>query len=52
MLDAGRVLLINDNDFAVPEGTGTQAAKNCLWVVGLPGLLPAAPAHTGLTPER
>ena len=52
VLDAGRVLLINDNDFAVPEGTGTQAAKNCLWVVGLPGLLPAAPAHTGLTPER
>jgi hypothetical protein len=52
VLDAGRVLLINDNDFAVPEGTGTQAARNCLWVVGLPAPLPAGPAHTGLTPER
>jgi hypothetical protein len=52
VLDAGRVLLVNDNDFAVPEGTGTQAARNCLWVVGLPVPLPAGPAHTGLTAER
>jgi hypothetical protein len=52
VLDAGRVLLVNDNDFAVPEGTGTQAARNCLWVVGLPAPLPAGPAHTGLTAER
>lgn len=52
VLDAGRVLLINDNDFAVPEGTGTQAARNCLWVVGLPAPLPAGPAHTGLTATR
>jgi len=52
VLDAGRLLLVNDNDFAVPEGTGTQAAKNCLWVVRLPGSLPAGPAHTGLTAER
>jgi hypothetical protein len=50
VLDAGRVLLVNDNDFAVPEGTGPQAAKTCLWVVGLPVPLPAGPAHTGLTP--
>jgi hypothetical protein len=52
VLDAGRVLLVNDNDFAVPEGTGSQAARNCLWVVGLPAPLPAGPAHTGLTAER
>jgi hypothetical protein len=52
VLDAGRVLFVNDNDFAVPEGTGTQAARNCLWVVGLPAPLPAGPAHKGLTAER
>jgi len=52
VLDAGRLLLVNDNDFAVPEAAGTQAARNCLWVVGLPAPLPAGPAHTGLTPER
>jgi hypothetical protein len=52
VLDANRVLLVNDNDFAVPEGTGTEPAKTCLWVVGLPAPLPAGPAHTGLTAAR
>lgn len=52
VLDAGRVLFVNDNDFAVPEGTGTQAAKTCLWVVGLPSPLSAGPARFGLAAER
>ena len=39
VLDDRRVILCNDNDFAVPgsaAGGGDGAARSCLWVIGLP----------------
>jgi hypothetical protein len=43
VLDDRRLLLVNDNDFAVPGskagGDGEAAARSCLWVIGLPAPL-------------
>ncbi|MFM8494239.1 MAG: esterase-like activity of phytase family protein [Planctomycetia bacterium] len=39
VLDDRRVLLCNDNDFAVPSSAasgGDGTARSCLWVIGLP----------------
>jgi len=50
VLGERRILLANDNDFAVPGSTGGgTAARSCVWVVELPSALPP---HEALTADR
>jgi len=50
VLGERRILLANDNDFAVPGSTGGgTAARSCVWVVELPSALPP---HEALTVDR
>lgn len=49
VLDDHRVILCNDNDFAVPgssAGGGDGTARSCLWVLGLPTALTAPASLT------